>query len=94
MESVCINNTVQCRVMLTEQEVNLTEQGEMHIELHPRLECVAHFYDTNLTFANSIVMAFLLIKKTCLSDENGLADDVWSSDELVATELPFVGRRD
>lgn len=48
MESVCINNTVQCRVMLTEQEVNLTEQGEMHIELHPRLECVAHFYATNL----------------------------------------------
>ena len=41
-----------------------------------------------------IVMAFLLIKKTCLSDENGRADDVWGRDELVATELSFVGRRD
>ena len=80
--------------MLVEQEVNLTEQREMHIELHPRFECVAHFNATNLTFASSIVMAFLLIKKTCLSDENGLADDVWGRDELVATELPFVGRRD
>lgn len=80
--------------MLTEQEVNLTKQGEMHIQLHPKLERVAHFYATNLTFASSIVMAFLLIKKTCLSDENGLADDVWGRDELVVTELPFVGRRD
>ena len=94
MANVCINNTLQCRVMLTEQEVNPTEQGKMHIELHPRLECVAHLFATNLTFADSIVMAFLLIKKTCLSDENGLADDVWGCDELVATELPFVGRRD
>ena len=94
MANVCINNTMQCRVMLTDQEVNLTEQREMHIELHPRLECVAHFYATNLTFADKIVMAFHSIKKTCLSDENGLADDVWGRDEVVATELPFVGRRD
>ena len=80
--------------MLTEQEVNLTEQREMHIELHPRLGCVAHLYTTNLTFANRIFMAFHSINKTCLSDEDGLADDVWGRDELVATELPFVGRRD